>query len=67
MKIHVHVYKVVTKAEIDSEKFGSIEDAEKNALNLAKSNELNFVESDCRFIALGFEISKEDRPGSAGH
>lgn len=58
MKTHVHVYKVISKAEIDSDKFDSIKDAEKNALNLAKSNELNFEESDCRFIALGFDVSK---------
>jgi len=58
MKTHVHVYKVISKAEIDSDKFDSIKDAEKNALNLAKSNELNFEGSDCRFIVLGFDVSK---------
>ena len=58
MKTHVHVYKVISKAEIDSNKFDSIKDAEKNALKLAKTGEANFKDSDCRFIVLGFDVSK---------
>lgn len=63
MKIHVHVYKVTLKAEIDfdEDEFGSMssmEDAESTALKLAESGALKFGESDCRFIALGFKVPK---------
>lgn len=60
MKIHVHVYKVILKAEIDFDKdeFDSVEVAESTALKLVESGELSLGESDCRFIALGFDVSK---------
>jgi len=58
MKTHIHVYRVTLKAEVDSDEFESVEDAEKQALKLAESGELNFGESDCKFMALGFDVSK---------
>jgi len=58
MKTHVHVYKVTLKAEIDSDEFDSVEEAEAVALKLAEFGKLNFGESDCKFMALGFDVSK---------
>lgn len=58
MKIHIHVYKVILKAEFDSDEFDSVEEAEAVALKLAEFGKLNFGESDCRFMALGFDVSK---------
>jgi len=58
MKTHVHVYKVISKAEVDSDEFDSVEEAEAVALKLAELGELNFEVSDCRFMLLGFDVSK---------
>ena len=58
MKTHIHVYKVTLKAEIEFDGFANMEDAEKEALKRAESGELNFEEPDCKFVALGFDISK---------
>lgn len=55
IKTHVHVYKVVSKAEVDSEEFETIEDAEKEALALARKELLDFGQSDCQFLSVGFK------------
>lgn len=59
---HVHVYKVVGKAEVDFDhsKSISLEQREREALDMAKDGKLQFEESDCNFIALGFHIGGKD-------
>ncbi len=55
MKYHVHVYMIVKKAEIDLDS-ESEEAAMKEALTLTKKGELEFGESDCKFLALPFKV-----------
>lgn len=58
MKYHVHVYKIVAKAEFD---FDDVEDeveARKKALSKAKEDDGLFGESDCKLLALTFEGEK---------
>jgi len=55
-KVHVHVYKVVMKAEVsfDHSDGASLEQRQAEALEMAKADKLLFQKSDCEFIALGF-------------
>lgn len=56
-KIHIHIYKITAKAEVDFEpKDGvTLEQREGEALEMANDGKLQFKESDCELIALGFE------------
>lgn len=56
-KIHIHIYKTAAKAEVDFEpKDGAtLEQREAEALEMANDGKLQFEESDCKLIALGFE------------
>jgi hypothetical protein len=49
---HIHLYKVIAKAETDIEADGE-EEALKTALE--KKDQLDFGKSDCKIIALDFE------------
>jgi len=51
---HVHVYKVVGKMEVDTACENAVE-AKKNALECAKESP-RWEESDCKMIAMEFEI-----------
>lgn len=53
--VHVHIYQVVAKAEIDFEETPPIQCKEK-ALEMAKNGELEFKQADCTFLAVHFEI-----------
>lgn len=48
-KYHIHVYKIVSMAEVDIEATNKIEAKEKA---LSFKNELKYGESDCSFIAV---------------
>jgi len=56
-KIHIHIYKIATKAEVDfePEDGATLEQREAEALEMANEGKLQFEESDCKLIALGFE------------
>jgi len=56
-RIHIHVYEVVQKAEVDFEpKDGTtIQQCQADALEMARNDKLQFQEPDCRFIAVGFD------------
>lgn len=56
MKVHVHIYRVIAKAEFDIENAVGLDGASTIALSKAKANELVFSESDCEFITLPFEM-----------
>ena len=59
MNIHVHVYKVIGKAEITLER-DTVEQAQSDALAALKKvgNPRNlFGESDCRYIAMAFKAT----------
>ncbi len=61
MKVHVHVYKVVGKAEIDL-KSSSIKKAEQKALRAikkVKNPKCIFGKSDYKYIAIGFDVSND--------
>lgn len=67
MKIHVHIYKVVAKAEINLVTKDEAE-ANEEALRIAKRDKLAFGKSDCEFLAISFntevsngEESKEEK------
>jgi len=55
-KVHVHVYKVTAKAEVefDHANEASLEQRRAKALEMAKAGKIPFQKSDCEFIALGF-------------
>lgn len=52
MKYHVHIYKVVEKAEINVEAKDEVEAQEKA---LAEKDKLKFSVSDCNYIAMEFK------------
>ena len=55
-KVHVHVYEVVRKAEIEYENV-SEEECRRDALDKAAKGKLHFKESDdCKFITMSFVI-----------
>lgn len=59
MKVHVHVYKVVGKAEITSER-DTVEQAQADALAMLKKVEKPrhlFGKSDCEYIAMAFSVT----------
>ncbi len=53
-KYHLHVYKVVTKYEIDLEAESSVE-AKNHALELVKDNKLKSIDSDCNYIVFDYQ------------
>jgi len=55
-KNHIHVYKVIAKAEVDFETSDSVslEQHQEEALQMAKDDKLQFKSSDCNFVSLGF-------------
>jgi hypothetical protein len=73
MKYHNHVYLVVGKAEVDIEVNDESEameiQARHRALELAKSGQLEFGESDCKHIVFSFpsfpmetnDVEQDDR------
>jgi hypothetical protein len=52
-KVHIHVYEVVGKAEVEFDASDSItlKEHKNEALCMAKDQGLLFKESDCRYIA----------------
>jgi len=58
MKFHVHVYEVIRKAEVNLDAY-SEEEARADALKIATSGRVPFMESDCRFVALSFPVGDE--------
>ena len=58
--VHVHIYKVIRKAELDVP-VTDVKEAMKLALENAKKGELIFGLSDCEFLAEGFD------EGGQGH
>jgi len=60
---HVHIYKVLSKAELDVEADSS-QDARGRALK--KKDRLEFGKSDCKYLALDFlfKAPKEKKPAS---
>lgn len=57
-QFHVHVYKVVAKAEVDTLAYNGIK-AKEFALEAVKSKILKMEESDCDLIAIEFEVIKK--------
>ena len=56
MGYHIHVFKVVAKAEIDvGPEYKSADQAQKRALVLARADELEFRKSEIEYIAIPFE------------
>jgi len=55
VRVHVHIYKVIGKAEKDLDAENT-DEASKVALRSAKAGELAFGESDCEYIAIPYEV-----------
>lgn len=55
-KDRIHVYRVVEKAEVDFNHRNnvSVEQHQAEALQMAANGELDFKESDCKLVAIGF-------------
>ena len=51
MKVHLHVYKIAAKAEVDLQT-DTVEAAQEKALEQAQGHALSFGESDCEYIAI---------------
>lgn len=51
MRVHVHVYSVVSKAEVDCE-VRSKKDAMRVALARVESGKVRFGKSDCKYLAM---------------
>ncbi len=60
-KYHVHIYKVIAKAEIDTLAYNGIK-AKEMALEAVKAGLIKFLDSDCSLIAIEFEqIEKAEK------
>lgn len=55
MKMHIHIYKVLGKAEKDFPADTPAKEAKAKALQEAKEGKLDFNKSDCEFIAMDFK------------
>jgi len=55
MEYHIHIYKIIGKAEVDLEK-ESVQAAQIEALQQAKTDSLQFSKSHCSFIAIASSI-----------
>ena len=55
-KDHIHVYKVVEKAEVDFNHCNniSVEQRQAEALQMAANGKLDFKKSDCKMVVIGF-------------
>lgn len=53
-KYHVHIYKVIAKAEIDTLAYSEIK-AKEMALDALENNLIKLDTSDCKLIAIEFE------------
>lgn len=60
--VHVHVYKVIRKAEIDIDET-DLKVAMEEALRRAKNSELIFAQSDCEFLAEAFDDEGQGHRG----
>jgi len=65
MKVHVHVYKVEAKAEIELDA-ETVEQAQELALDQVKSHCVPFGESDCKYIAIPFKIVSDRKKSLFG-
>jgi len=60
MNVHVHIYKVIGKAEKNL-CAGDTDEASKVALRSAKAGELAFGESECEYIAIPYAIKDDSQ------
>ncbi len=58
-KYHVHVYKIVAKAEIDTFAYNGIK-AKEMAIDAVKGKLVKFLDSDCSLLAIAFEQTLKD-------
>lgn len=66
MQIHVHVYKIAGKAEVNITTENEVEAKEK-ALAMVKQGSLKSGESDCNYIAMVMGAQGEGLPGDVAN